>query len=229
MKIFVKTMMGTVMEVDISEKMTVSALLEEILNPKVTHEGSVLGCLLYNGRKHLPSNICLKDIALKDGQTIFHVFRTGCHSAPLPDVDIYNAKYLDQANCSSEPLASGASQQISPVSVEEMVERLTERLTAYIERVEKNSFQHEFIFFPKTQGANRKANYNLAIKLRQQLQEGGKLADVFSDENILSYRIVDVLNKPYWNLGVQSRELKDIIQDGKDLAEGHGASNRCCY
>jgi GTPase SAR1 family protein len=98
---------------------------------------------------------------------------------------------------------------------------LIRNLTAYINRIElnKNSgkidFSSEFCFFAASRAINREANYLLAKKLLEQLQQGYEISNVFQDvegirrQIIIDYKLYD--RPDYAERGCNSSELNEII------------------
>lgn len=124
------------------------------------------------------------------------------------NVFVVNAKKQD----SFEPLI----EEISRLTLKNRL--LKSRLQKYITRVERHAnqktpneidFSHGFLFFKSIRAKNRKANYQLAKKLLEKLNQGEDATTLFPKAKTLRKPF-----QPHWffNHGIQSRELNNIIK-----------------
>jgi curved DNA-binding protein CbpA len=109
-------------------------------------------------------------------------------------------------------------------------ETIKERLAGYKKRIEtfrKDSgeidYEHDFRYFIKSRGINRKINYLIADKLLKKLSKAPQDFSIF--EKILEYKleIVQKLTeeekKYYVDRGIKSSELNQIIDDAVKLSK----------
>ncbi len=117
-------------------------------------------------------------------------------------------------------------QELNP-NISEKAQVLVKRLEQYIARIKQkhldnqNPFNQGFSFLSRSQALNRKANYFLAQHLLFRLRRGDQLDKIFDQTSLREqrasilerYRISQ--DKCYANRGMNSQELRQIIQDAR--------------
>ena len=92
-------------------------------------------------------------------------------------------------------------------------QNLINQLDNYISRIngygkkDKEKFQHGFWVMKKSRAGNRQANYKLAEYLRDQLQKGASMSEIFSQNNLFTLRQQYGATR-----NIHSSELKGIIR-----------------
>jgi hypothetical protein len=107
---------------------------------------------------------------------------------------------------------------------------LVKQLNRYIDRVEshkieegnrkgKINYAHNFSFFEKPRAINRKANYQLAKQLRDELERGTEVATIFSNRKSIEKKRKNLMTEkqltlPWWyrTRGINSDDLNAVIE-----------------
>lgn len=139
----------------------------------------------------------------------------------------------------SRNFGSNANTNTNTVIVDEnLVNEVIKKLQKYIDRISSYhvrnamdiNFKHGFLFFRESRALNRKANYKLAVELKEELEKRGDgfkntkgIKDLFSDCSINEKRKSYIKKLPdYVERGIKSGELNGIINGARKLGPNPG-------